>query len=187
MRDPLENLTATEKKIVEAFLNGLTFREIADKLGVSIRTVYKAVYKYRRNLREMGRHEEAEKLKRRGRRPKIEKKAVLSREASLDKIASKAIYDVLYEYTRKIIERGIKAIDKEECDGSDIYSKLNEIVQLLNAINENIIKMLNAISKIETVKTYETRTIFTGETEKLSFLIDNPWLEVLKSRKRKIN
>ncbi|MEL9990966.1 MAG: sigma factor-like helix-turn-helix DNA-binding protein [Thermoproteus sp.] len=41
-------LTATEQRVVELYNNGLKPREIANKLGISINTVYKALSKHRR-------------------------------------------------------------------------------------------------------------------------------------------
>ncbi len=41
-------LTATEQRVVELYSNGLKPREIANKLGISINTVYKALSKHRR-------------------------------------------------------------------------------------------------------------------------------------------
>jgi len=41
-------LTATEQRVVELYNNGLRPRDIANRLGISINTVYKALSKYRR-------------------------------------------------------------------------------------------------------------------------------------------
>lgn len=41
-------LTATEQKVVDLYNSGLRPREIANRLGISINTVYKALSKYRR-------------------------------------------------------------------------------------------------------------------------------------------
>lgn len=56
----LDELTDTERRIVEYFLNkstggrDITARDIASALNVSERTVYKALYKYRKLAREHG-------------------------------------------------------------------------------------------------------------------------------------
>lgn len=51
----LRDLTDTERRIVEFFLkNGGSARDIAEALNVSERTVYKALYKYRKIAREKG-------------------------------------------------------------------------------------------------------------------------------------
>ncbi|MCD6369656.1 MAG: sigma-70 region 4 domain-containing protein [Thermoproteales archaeon] len=44
----LARLTETERKAVKEYLNGLKPKEIASKLGISVRTVYKALWKYRK-------------------------------------------------------------------------------------------------------------------------------------------
>ncbi|MFB6490216.1 MAG: helix-turn-helix domain-containing protein [Thermoproteus sp. AZ2] len=41
-------LTSTEQKVVDLYNSGLRPREIANRLGISINTVYKALSKYRR-------------------------------------------------------------------------------------------------------------------------------------------
>lgn len=41
-------LTATEQRVVELYASGLRPREIANKLGISVNTVYKALSKHRR-------------------------------------------------------------------------------------------------------------------------------------------
>ena len=54
-RDVVSRLTVTERRIVEYFAkHGGSAREIADALGVSERTVYKALYRYRRIARSLG-------------------------------------------------------------------------------------------------------------------------------------
>ncbi|MEZ0247927.1 MAG: sigma factor-like helix-turn-helix DNA-binding protein [Thermoproteus sp.] len=56
-------LTATEQRVVELYNNGLKPREIANRLGISINTVYKALSKHRRiaeveeEVREDSRHQ----------------------------------------------------------------------------------------------------------------------------------
>lgn len=41
-------LTATEQRVVELYASGLRPREIANKLGISVNTVYKALSKHRK-------------------------------------------------------------------------------------------------------------------------------------------
>ncbi len=51
----LRRLTPTERRVVEYFVsNGGSAREIAGALGISERTVYKALYRYRRIAESMG-------------------------------------------------------------------------------------------------------------------------------------
>jgi len=53
--DVLRRLTPTERRVVEYFAsNGGSAREIAGALGISERTVYKALYRYRRIAESLG-------------------------------------------------------------------------------------------------------------------------------------
>lgn len=53
--EALDRLTDTERRIVEAYAErGGSAKELAALLGVSERTVYKALYRYRRLVKDMG-------------------------------------------------------------------------------------------------------------------------------------
>ena len=54
-KEVLDLLTSTEKKIVRDYiLKGGTPKDVASRLNVSVRTVYKALYKLRKGLKERG-------------------------------------------------------------------------------------------------------------------------------------
>ena len=50
----VKKFSETEKKIIEEYIKGLKPREIARKLKVSVRTVYKATWKYRKSTKAIG-------------------------------------------------------------------------------------------------------------------------------------
>jgi Sigma-70, region 4. len=55
LKEIISNLTDTEKRIIETYIQkGGSAKEIASMLNVSERTVYKALYKYRKAALEMG-------------------------------------------------------------------------------------------------------------------------------------
>ncbi|HDJ89485.1 MAG TPA: HTH domain-containing protein [Thermoprotei archaeon] len=189
----LDSLTSTERRIVEEYLKNkeISPKELAIKLNVSIRTVYKALYKYRRELRRIGNIEEAERLKRkRGRRPKkIVNDASFTSSSgeyisdSLSNVASKAIYDAIYHYILSMLKEGVFKIDINEINL--LVNSINELRKSIVELNQNIIYLIENKDKIIVTNKIKIKNNIdekNSNEELPSFLIDNPWIEVLKER-----
>jgi len=195
----LATLTKTERRIVEEYLKTRASpKEISRKLGVSVRTVYKALYKYRKTLREEGhdvshlylvsaRSRSYGNGRRRGSASPPEKKCEVN-------------IEWLREEVRKIIEDYLSSLngqhdggrtpDKVPLDNVESAKLLSRIISLLEEINRNLVLLREQI------------TLFSGASETFSlnrenahpsvqavngclpsYARDNPWLEVLSSRR----
>ncbi len=198
MSGAFTGLTSTEKEIVGEYLKGSMPAEISRKMGVSIRTVYKALYKYRRNLRKMGLHDEAEKLKVRTRKRKInieqQKKAYLAQKSieleqsssvqnilpvtsNLDEMLSKAVYTAVYDIVKELLMNS-RNRSSENLDNA-IVAVLKEISEEIRGIKSILMDLSKKINiNIEDF----TKSASVNVNEDLSFLNDNPWLEVLRTR-----
>lgn len=164
----------TERQIIEYYLKGLRPREIAERLGCSIRTVYKATYKYRRWLREKGELEKPHTIP-------------LYRHSALLKEQNGGVNLVLPHFV---------AIPSAE-----IYEFINYIKELVNVIKElnyvlstlkNSIERLQAsLDKMEYRPSSYTKVMNADDLRPSigknlpplpSYLKDNPWVEILSRR-----
>lgn len=158
----MEGLTFTERKIMEEYLRGLKPKEIATRLKVSIKTVYKAVWKYRKNFRALHRERDLD----RGRYP-------------VNNIAATAIaMEMVAHGLRKVLE--YSNMDKFD----EVIILLRRIDDKLAKISDNLSQLLSTISGGTpiTVKPTESPTTDNIESKLPDFLRDNPWLEVLRTR-----
>lgn len=156
-------LTYTERKIMEEYLKGLKPKEIARRLKVSIKTVYKAVWKYRKNFRALH---------------GIGKK---SGENSVNNIAATAI-------AMEMVAQGLrKALEYSNIDRFDeALVILKRIEDKLSKINNNLSQLIDIMSNSTSVNLrFREKSIrdspFTRE-ELPEFIRGNPWLEVLRTR-----
>lgn len=191
MTSEFVGLTATERRIVEEYLGGHEPKEISQKLGVSIRTVYKALYKYRKNLRDMGLEEKAELLKVRKRRKSISASANINERFS-SKHTGKPIEDALVKALASIVYGHIlsttnqqaspltEAITEELCSLlRELNKSVNELRVALNRLSEEVALLRERLSEVPHQISYSVE-----ETKHPipSYLLDNPWVEVLKMR-----
>jgi len=186
----LAGLTATERRIVQEYLQGSEPKEISEKLGVSVRTVYKALYKYRRNLREMGLEEVAEKLKVRSRRMLRRAKANSAASegcsgggGSLEGALAKVLLEALSGYlsARPHGEGGL--------DGRELYALLRELNENIAMLRGAVARLSEEIAMLRGCLTSASAPPESGARAERSsgvpsYLLDNPWVEVLRMRGR---
>ncbi|RLF06768.1 MAG: hypothetical protein DRK00_00615 [Thermoprotei archaeon] len=152
----MSGLTKTESLIVAAYMSRNPppkAKELASQLGVSVRTVYKALYKYRKLCRELG----------------IEPLTV-SRRRSARSISQ--LEEVVAEEVRRWLS--------EVLSGPSPSALLSE----LSALRRSIEKLNESIDKL--IKLLEAPNVRNSEEDQLglpSFVRDNPWLEVLRSKR----
>ncbi|AKG38920.1 MAG: helix-turn-helix transcriptional regulator [Infirmifilum sp.] len=205
------DLTDTERKIVEFFIKqGGTAREIASSLNVSERTVYKALYKYRKIAREKGIDPSAFYLRGTIQVParssnsspviqpdhiELLKKELLKELAEiLEKSVHEAVLSAFEELSlassatlRRSSPMRTPQLNSEEPDIT-IYRRLAENLERLNYNIEKLsIKLENLnggqlTQKISYLQ-YSTGDNNHGNNEMLpSFVQNNPWIEVLQKK-----
>ncbi len=205
----LEGLTLTERKVIEEFSKGLRPKEIAQNLGISIRTVYKALYKYRRNLRNMGLEEEAENFKvRRNTHSKLPTSELNARQANLsisNNFTNLLNLENLMSYLlgNLILKNSTSLVMNEN---NELLKQISELILTLKTLNDTlnrvgnlVLELMNEITKLNNllkskdVLAYNYNpNVRVGNVNKVkleskdipSFLIDNPWIEVLRMRGR---
>ena len=196
----LSALTETERRIVEAYLQHRgRARDLARALGVSERTVYKALYKYRKLARERG----------------IDPSAFYLRGGGAHQLeaarggAIQLAYDI--EYLKRellaelipVIEDAVKQAVVSTLRGAHpapqhtaakdaIYiasDQINRLIASIERLNDSIVKFNMAISSLHSYSLASSATRGTWQTTTQdgslpSFVIDNPWLEVLSRSAR---
>jgi len=214
----LKRLTDTEKKIVMTYAErGGSAKELAVVLGVSERTVYKALYKYRKIAKTMGIDPSKFYLRQNLASGSNGNGSVLSgpidsasivneiREAVLRDI-KKIVEESVKEALKEVLSKQVLGIeltsetDKRSSIVNDPLSNISErLVVLLERLSYGIDNLNNNIkvlsSKIDRINSlgYQPRLVGReGSNEKSvvnksisdlpSYVVDNPWLEVL-SRK----
>ena len=176
-------LTDTEKAIVKEYLNGLSPREIAEKLKVSIKTVYKALSKYRKLQREKG-------LRTQTQVAATSTPSTVTAEASISEEALlKVLAKILAEAFKEIQTKPSVTVEKSTAQpvNAELFSALiKEIANLaeqIKELNKNL-RSLRYMIKISELPTREEIVAsYTPEEETLpSYLRENPWIEVLRKR-----
>ena len=155
--DALTELTATEKKAVREYLAGLKPKEIAAKLGISVRTVYKALWKYRKAIGAPAR-------KRLKTAPQgLREEQVIPLVGLLSMLQQTSLFP--------------KA-------SKDLDEVLNNLVSLLTRLNVSLLKLNENIEKLIGLleRGGVSGTDLSSEAEVPSFLKNNPWTEVLRMR-----
>ena len=199
----LAKLTETERKIVEFYLDrGGKAKDIATKLGVSERTVYKALYKYRKALRELGldpsplylRKSLAQGDSGNGSMPLpthgVKEKAI--GEELVEEIVRRIREVIVEELERMLRAYGIAppkpvevrpGVEKLLLDLNSLLSELNHGIRQLNSNIEKLI-LINTTPKARVERQLATVEVWSSNMAELpSYVIDNPWVKVLSERR----
>uniref|UniRef100_A0A7J3X7W7 RNA polymerase sigma factor 70 region 4 type 2 domain-containing protein n=1 Tax=Thermofilum pendens TaxID=2269 RepID=A0A7J3X7W7_THEPE len=204
----LSDLTDTERRIVEAYLRyGGRAKDIASLLGVSERTVYKALYKYRKLAREKGLDASAFYLRggSLGALPRFESQQPRLRQArsqgvdveELKREILEALIPVVEEAVRRGLERalvlggwGRGVASRSELDSSTAL--LARLAEGIERLNENIVKLNHALMSSGQARAYgvpapappQPAREAGGDRENglPSFVVGNPWVELLSKR-----
>jgi len=194
LNEALSELTETERRIVIYYLETrLQPKQLAKSLNVSVRTVYKALYKYRKALKKRGIDpSELYLLKKPAKQD--------STLQTTDKEATAVDLEKIRSMVREIVEEhlatlGILENEKSNNTGKEspdpnekVYlSKIDEVIYLLREINRNIQELLRELSRtsapIRTERLKRIVSVRNSSVELPSFVENNPWLEVLSLRK----
>ncbi len=189
---PKVRLTETERRIISVFFKrGGTAKEIANFLGVAPRTVYKATYKYRLNLKALG--IELNELKRgvekRSKRAQISAVEFRHPTESPDR-------ELLLEEIRKVVRETLADIigpqpvtGFSQVDVEGVIEQLERLEKSIGKLAESIDRLALAFSELSVkaplprVKNENSDNSYI-ESSIPSFVQGNPWLAVLKSRGR---
>ena len=169
LEGPSERLTKTEREILAYYFeNGGTAKEIAGRLGVAPRTVYKAHYKYKKNLKRLG----------------IDPSEVYGRRcARAERRATAVPIEELKRAVREVLEElvGFKRPLSVPDEALELLiSRVGELSESLEILSKSIDRLASALSKIDVPRELE---LPSGESSELpSFVSGNPWLGVLMSR-----
>jgi len=153
-------LTETERRIIEIYLSEekpLKAKEIAERLGVSVRTVYKALYKFR----------------------KMGKNRYLNTSVnSMDMLIQKTLENLLPQI-KDIIAREIeRAVGSESSSNEQYLNLMRELVQTLQDLKKSIDKLALSVDRLGEDRSRETIGIHENKISDLpSFLLDNPWID----------
>ena len=195
----LSALTETERKIIEEYLRTRAPpKEISKKLGVSVRTVYKALYKYRKILREEGHdvsHLYLVSVRSRsygnGRQKIAARSSERQREIDIEWLKEE-VKKIVEDYLSSLDGQhdGRKTLEKVPLSDTESVRLLSRIIDLLEEINRNLILLREQIIMFngasEAFSTKHGSTCLDAqmvESHLPSYAQDNPWLEVLSSRK----
>ena len=190
---PQIRFTETEKQILQYYLRGLAPKQVAEVVKCSVNTVYKAIYKYRRALREGI--------------PKEELHRMIGVEAAGPASASPASAGPMTPlgtpqpampqpaYPPMILSPvfALPAQPQPLLDQSqlrELTSALREIASLLAEIRAELqalrasLPVRSASPPLKAEPPYEHEF---APSELPSYLRDNPWLEILASRPRLVS
>ncbi|OYT32287.1 MAG: hypothetical protein B6U94_00420 [Thermofilum sp. ex4484_79] len=199
-REVLSEMTKTEQRIISYYLeNGGSAKSIAKALGVSERTVYKALYLFRRKLRERG--IDTSKLYLRStteaRSIHPNKSELRCEGKDLEEIISKRILPIILEQVRMVLHEELRKIfakkkmltDKsgfkinfEKVNEESLLSALSSLNRSIQELNRNILHLVSLLDKNDFLS--EDNEIGTAPTAKAlpSFIRGNPWMEVLRTK-----
>ncbi|RLE61556.1 MAG: hypothetical protein DRJ35_00105 [Thermoprotei archaeon] len=211
----LSRLTDTERRIVETYARrGGSAKELAAFLGVSERTVYKALYKYRKIAKDMGldpskfylRQSLASSVNDNGKNGSmgfIESKSIIEeiRNAVLKDIkriveesVKEALREVLASERNYVLPQTVES--RSVVENSDVVSErlvvlMERLALGIDNLNKNIEKLSakidnlgeGAVTRQRKVREYLSEAVKDdGKAGLPSYVIDNPWIEVLSRR-----
>lgn len=201
LRKITSSLTDTERRIIETYVQrGGTAKEIASMLNVSERTVYKALYKYRKAALEMGIDPSNFYLRKTVASTMPGKPAVpldaieLLRQqlvAEISRIVEESVQRTLRNILEELLlEEKVPLSLKGECSKSRAfqenqleyaYTKLSETLEKLNS---NIEKLAQKIDRLDSGRMLPhgngwSKDSYAAEPSLPSFVQDNPWIEIL--------
>ncbi|MEZ0345495.1 MAG: sigma factor-like helix-turn-helix DNA-binding protein [Infirmifilum sp.] len=208
----MRELTDTERRIVEFFLRqGGSAREIASALNVSERTVYKALYKYRKLARENGLDPSAFYL--RGtlqlqtapppERAPIQPDVMESLKKDILREVTEILEKSVHEAVLSAFEELFAASNlryrplptpppyKNPLENVDhvVITRLVENLERLNYNFETLARKLDHLQSFDTAQRTGHSQVqvgdngYSGENVLPSFVQNNPWIEVLQKRK----
>ncbi|RLE71177.1 MAG: hypothetical protein DRJ43_00260 [Thermoprotei archaeon] len=169
----LDGLTRTERRIIAAFLSESPppkAKEVARQLGVSVRTVYKALYKYRKLCRE------------RGVEPPIPYLRGGSRRSGVEAIVEDVVRGLLPQL-REVVAEEVRRwlVNTVSCppgtDGSQ--PEVETLLVALRDLQRSIEKLNNSINRLidSLPRTSENLSTSNCVGEELpSFIVENPWI-----------
>ncbi|MCD6509666.1 MAG: helix-turn-helix domain-containing protein [Thermoprotei archaeon] len=169
----LPHFTTTERYILLHYLSGLSPKKTAEAVGCSVKTVYKAIYKYRKALREGFSEDELRLIlsspPRRSRsrvQPMLMPSVLTLPWAELMSLSS-----VIKELMMSIrsLNESISHIRKEL---TNLRLMLADIEASLNLLME----------KEECARSTINEHKIVVQKDLPSYLVDNPWLEILAAR-----
>ncbi len=197
-KEILNEMTKTERKIITYYLeHGGRAKDIASVLNVSERTVYKALYLFRKKLKERGINPSELYLRSTSEQMSHIQSSNVSvtnqKYKEIEEIISKKVLPVILEEVRRVIQVELKKVlyeeDKKNIDNykdRDIGKLVNTLLTLNDSIvelNNNIITLVSLLKKNnQPHKTYIKTQKETPVEETPSFIKGNPWIEVLRSR-----
>ncbi len=173
LEGPSERLTETERRILAYyFKSGGSAKEVAQKLGVAPRTVYKAHYKYKKNLRLLG----------------IDPDDVYGRKSTwrcTRRGYSPIPIEELKRAVREVLEdlAGVRydSLGMPSKSAELLASRMEELAENLARLSRSIERLASAISSGGLAEcTMPASSVEHGELP--SFVAGNPWLGVLMSR-----
>jgi len=191
-KEILDKMTKTERRIIIYYLeHGGKAKEIASALNVSERTVYKALYLFRKKLKEKGINPSELYL-----RSSIEQKnakaivAPSSYEKNLEEIINKKILPIILNQVRNVLREELKKIlykeekntEKEIIAQGDLVNAISVLNNSIRELNENIVSLISFLNKKDNTQTNMKDIKIVARETLPSFVRGNPWVEVLKSR-----
>ena len=196
VEEALSELTETEKRIVTEFMKTkLPAKELAKKLNVSVRTVYKALYKYRRALKKRGIDvRNLYLLSSRNSKSKAKpapKPEVSEQQNQVQSIEGMSV-DIawLRSEIKKIVMEYVQELGSVRAQANDTQEKtlalMQRMIALLEEINKNLIALNRALERsrvmVRRAKPQSVRLEIPLDSSLPTFVQGNPWIEVLASR-----
>ncbi len=196
LEGPKVRLTKTERQIISVFFKrGGTAKEIAEVLGVAPRTVYKATYKYRLNLKALG--IDLNDLKRGEDGKPVQAKPPALKARGLKNVLTR---EVLLEEIKKVVRETLTDIMGIQSTPRSIQPQINVdgIIKQLDRLESSIEKLAESIDRLAAAFSGLNVKVVTSKEESQgsgdnssgqympSFVRGNPWLAVLKSRGHRV-
>ncbi|ABL78113.1 helix-turn-helix transcriptional regulator [Thermofilum pendens] len=208
LRNVLSNLTDTERRIVEVYMQrGGSAKEIASLLNVSERTVYKALYKYRKLALEQGIDPSNFYLRKTiaGTAAKPVQQGVPSE--LLESIKQELVSE-LAKIVEESVQRALKSMLEDlvvprqdqrapvepvkpavlEPHYDQVLYRLSDVLEKLNYNIERLAEKIDRLDSSGTAKaiahepySWQAKPI-TTEVSMPSYVQGNPWLEILSRR-----